>query len=128
MGVSSAGGGALLWRRHHRYGLTGQLLILQGPTDEPNPLPYDLGRKRTRRLGLGRQGKGIWRLPGWSGSARLLVDAQGMVLLAPEVRGGQAEEASVMLNGMAIYQPTILQDKDRIGCGPYQLQYENLLL
>ena len=124
------GGGALVWRRRNGHFLTGQLIVISGPDPSLLPLPYDLGRQRRRHFYLGRQGRGEWRLSGWLGSASLRINAQGAVTLMPGPQSqGPADVANKLtLNEATLHQAIALQDGDIIGCGPYRIRYENLLL
>jgi hypothetical protein len=110
--------------------LQGQLLPKAAPSSTTGPaafLPFDLAR--IRRLHLGAQGKGQWRLAGWRGSALLEATPQGQVRLVPRsaTAPGAAEDDAILLNGRPLLHATVLQDGDMLRFGDYEYCYENLL-
>jgi hypothetical protein len=135
LGLGGTGGLALAVLAHARRGphLQGVLAPLRIPDSGlagGGWLSYDLGRNGARRFVLGRRGRGLWRLPGWNGSALFTADATGAVRLAPGVESRNLAGAvgdSVLVNGQPIGYATTLHDGDIITCGEYEFRYENLL-
>jgi hypothetical protein len=111
--------GLLALRRSGPY-LTGQLAPVAVPAGSPLAQPRDLSHERRRQVILGRRGEQAWRLEGWSGAVRLTAANRRSVTISPV-----AGEAT--LDGWPLRQPTALADGVLIGCGEYQIRYENLL-
>jgi uncharacterized protein YegL len=127
--VAATGGGLVVYRHRQQVTIQGELTPLHTPADI-TMLPDDLAARRTKRLYLGRRGRGQWRLPGWDGSACLEVDAQGQTRLVPDPAlqvGATRQAFRVSVNGRPIHQPTLLSDNDVIACGDYTFRYVNLL-
>ncbi len=100
--------------------LTGQLAPIAVPADSTLVMPRDLGAEHRRQVHLGQRGEREWRLAGWPGTVQLTASGRGSVSISPV-----AGEAT--LNGQALHHPTALEDGAVIGCGAYQIRYENLL-
>ena len=100
--------------------LTGQLTPMATPAGSALVLPRDLGLERRRQVTLGRRGEHAWRLDGWDGAVRLTAESSRGVAISP-VAG------AATLNGQPLRQATPLEDGALIGCGEYQIRYENLL-
>ena len=111
--------GLIVLRRSGPY-LTGQLAPVVVPADSPLMLPRDLSHERRRQVILGRRGEQAWRLEGWPGAVRLTAASRRSVTIS-----SVAGEAT--LDGQPLRQPTALADGVVIGCGAYQIRYENLL-
>lgn len=118
LGISGLAG-LLIVRKQGPF-LTGQLAPIAVPADSTLVMPRDLGSERRRRVYLGQRGEREWRLTGWPGTVRLTVEGRRSVNISP-VAG------EIMLNGQALHRPTPLEDGAVIGCGAYQIRYENLL-
>jgi hypothetical protein len=100
--------------------LTGQLTPLATPAGSTLVLPRDLSVERRRQVILGRRGEQAWRLDGWDGAVRLTAESSRSVTISPMA-------GAATLNGQPLRQVTPLEDGAVIGCGEYQIRYENLL-
>lgn len=111
--------GLIVLRRRGPY-LTGQLAPVATPAGSALALARDLGHERRRQVILGRRGEHAWRLEGWSGAVRLTAESRRSVTISPL-------DGEATLDGQPLRHATSLEDGAVIGCGEYQIRYENLL-